>query len=394
MINKRGLKPTIFLLKNRRGISSIIATLLLILLTITILGVLWLIVRNITSSASEGISLGGITLDLKIQKVSIIQNNISVLVQRQQGEGNLVGINFVVYDGYNYENIKKNTTLEIYEGKEYIFPVSDVNINLIKTISVAPIYLSNSGVERTGRITDTYTFGEDTPGSGTGELICGDGTCNVGETVASCPADCLLGPVCGNSALESGEQCDDGNTNNGDGCSSTCQDEVLGTVCGNDICELGETTSSCLNDCPSQTCIPTTCLLANYQCGAAPDGCGGALNCGPCSGDTFCNIYFQCESYQMVNNGTILSVWPSGAALYFDSENLPKSEIELIAYNDGLHYIRFPPGSSQPGCIRIALADYILENNRSYIELYSVANIASGNNYEIWNGQQGCLNAL
>ena len=32
-------------------------------------------------------------------------------------------------------------------------------------------------------------------------------------------------PVCGNSAVEAGEQCDDGNTANGDGCSSVCQTE-------------------------------------------------------------------------------------------------------------------------------------------------------------------------
>ena len=34
------------------------------------------------------------------------------------------------------------------------------------------------------------------------------------------------GSVCGNGAVESGEQCDDGNTVGGDGCSSTCQAEA------------------------------------------------------------------------------------------------------------------------------------------------------------------------
>ena len=36
-----------------------------------------------------------------------------------------------------------------------------------------------------------------------------------------------VGPVCGNSVIESGETCDDGNVVNGDGCSSTCQTEVV-----------------------------------------------------------------------------------------------------------------------------------------------------------------------
>jgi serine protease len=37
------------------------------------------------------------------------------------------------------------------------------------------------------------------------------------------------GAVCGNGAVEAGEQCDDGNTTSGDGCSSTCQTEGTGT---------------------------------------------------------------------------------------------------------------------------------------------------------------------
>lgn len=36
-----------------------------------------------------------------------------------------------------------------------------------------------------------------------------------------------VGPVCGNSIVETGETCDDGNTDSGDGCSSTCQTEVV-----------------------------------------------------------------------------------------------------------------------------------------------------------------------
>ena len=59
-------------------------------------------------------------------------------------------------------------------------------------------------------------------GSGSGSGSAGDiGTCreNCGEAP---PAD----PVCGNSAVEAGEQCDDGNTIDGDGCSSSCRIEV------------------------------------------------------------------------------------------------------------------------------------------------------------------------
>ena len=42
----------------------------------------------------------------------------------------------------------------------------------------------------------------------------------------------VVDAICGNNAVESGEQCDDGNTTDGDGCSSTCQYETAGTAMG------------------------------------------------------------------------------------------------------------------------------------------------------------------
>lgn len=47
----------------------------------------------------------------------------------------------------------------------------------------------------------------------------------VQETV-----EVIVGPVCGNATLETGEQCDDGNAVNGDGCSSICQKEITADV--------------------------------------------------------------------------------------------------------------------------------------------------------------------
>ncbi|HEX5036662.1 MAG TPA: SBBP repeat-containing protein [bacterium] len=63
-------------------------------------------------------------------------------------------------------------------------------------------------------------------------------------------------PVCGNGAIEVGEQCDDGNLANGDGCSAACVNEVVPS-CGDGIPQTGEAcddgntddTDECKNDC-------------------------------------------------------------------------------------------------------------------------------------------------
>jgi|GEM_PF-1200907 len=51
---------------------------------------------------------------------------------------------------------------------------------------------------------------------------CGDGACNGSEVCTTCPGDCGS-CVCGNGAVEVGEQCDDGNTTPYDGCDENCQ---------------------------------------------------------------------------------------------------------------------------------------------------------------------------
>ncbi len=48
----------------------------------------------------------------------------------------------------------------------------------------------------------------------------------LGRAADGVPANCRLGPRCGDSQVNGPEQCDDGNTRSGDGCSSVCRWEA------------------------------------------------------------------------------------------------------------------------------------------------------------------------
>jgi hypothetical protein len=97
--------------------------------------------------------------------------------------------------------------------------------------------------------------------SGSGPM-CGNGTCEAGETASSCATDCAAlsascKGICGKQA-PSGCFCDDLCQQNGD----CCTDKALvcggasGPICGNGTCEVGESSTSCASDCPasSSTC--------------------------------------------------------------------------------------------------------------------------------------------
>ena len=77
--------------------------------------------------------------------------------------------------------------------------------------------------------------------------VCGNGTCETGETPATCLQDChatIPAAVCGNHVCELGETTAS--------CPGDCPVSA-GPVCGNRVCEAGETTATCPLDCPPAT---------------------------------------------------------------------------------------------------------------------------------------------
>ena len=113
--------------------------------------------------------------------------------------------------------------------------------------------------------------------------VCGNGSCESGETTTSCPSDCKSGPMCGNGSCESGET--------PSSCPSDCQS---GPVCGNGSCESGETSTSCPSDCKATaTCGDGVCAAGEQnscakdctnsgKSGGCVAGAPGAKGCAGC----------------------------------------------------------------------------------------------------------------
>ncbi len=106
-----------------------------------------------------------------------------------------------------------------------------------------------------------------------GDPVCGDGKCEAPETSDSCTADCLIGgtAVCGDSKCEAPET--------SDSCPADCL--IGGTVCGDSKCEAPETSDSCPDDC-----------LVTSQCG---DGaCEGTETAASCPADCSVDVPLAC----------------------------------------------------------------------------------------------------
>jgi hypothetical protein len=102
-----------------------------------------------------------------------------------------------------------------------------------------------------------------------------DGASDDGSSLTSCtPNTCpSMGFTCGK---------------NGDGCGGVldCGTCTAPALCG------GGGFSKCGVITPAadsgSICAPTTCMALGFDCGPAPDGCGGLLQCGPCTAPETC----------------------------------------------------------------------------------------------------------
>jgi len=160
-------------------------------------------------------------------------------------------------------------------------------------------------------------------------VVCGDGTCNGGESCSSCFADCGACIVCGDGSCNGGEEC--GTTDNYPECNDDCgvcpPPPPPPPVCGDGTCNGGESCSSCFADCGAcEYCGDGTCdgtedcgdtnnaPECNADCGACPycgDGtCNGDETCSTCSddcGSCVCNSDADCNDNNVCTSDTCLS---------------------------------------------------------------------------------------
>ena len=151
-----------FKMKNKKGLSTIIATIMMILFVLIASGVVWVTIQNILSEETEDMSSGLDRITLSIVGSSVKMDdpedstNISLIINRDIGEGKLTKVKIIIYNdaGESYsEDINASTLSELGSRK---FSISKGGLTEINKISVAPIIESASGKETLKGIVNTY----------------------------------------------------------------------------------------------------------------------------------------------------------------------------------------------------------------------------------------------
>jgi parallel beta-helix repeat protein len=208
-----------------RGLSTIVATLLIILLVLVAVAFLWAVVRGVIKGNAEQVSLGKFTLDLKIKNVvrDVNENSMDVKMKRNPGKGQFSGLAFIVEDEENSEvfDILNSSLYELEERTFNITLSSAMNVSELKKLSVAPIFTLKSGKEVIGEIADVYFFPpniETNLGTNeTNETNCTDNCSSLGY-------ECEIQTVC-----ETSVNC--GSCSGGDICSGGICVQCIGVGC-------------------------------------------------------------------------------------------------------------------------------------------------------------------
>ena len=82
----------------KRGQSSIITIVLIILITMVAIIIFWNVVRGIIKEQSEDIDTGALTVNMEIDKQKSTLIPLSISIERNAGEGNVTGMKFVIED--------------------------------------------------------------------------------------------------------------------------------------------------------------------------------------------------------------------------------------------------------------------------------------------------------
>ncbi len=424
---------------NKRGLSRVVTTILLILLIIGAIAGIWVTINNFISKGSESLTFGNVGLDVAIKSAYINEsdNIATIKITRNIGvsKENITAIKFIVEDPRNSEiftiPVKDFGELSVRSFDLNLSKNGILNISNIYKISIAPVYISDSsGKKTTAPITSSFDIGEITKiiteikvcqtnsDCGTDQWIDGSEICNSGSTgvlkykkIYECfgapngfcqqKTEALPFLTCSGSEI-----CYAGN------CQSpykACTPQNVTQDCGKSgfvgfpSCNPLPPPEQIIQDYDSFDCINNTCqesiVSQVIQDCPAPQICSTSQGSPECFSPLECTVNEDCPlgkicvsgncttEYAAIN-GTISSIWPFNVGEYFDSPSLPK----IMGTVDYRGYSIIFPGSSETRCLKIN--EYVYPNStsdNSYIRLNKAkTNISSGDSFQIWETQYGC----
>ena len=151
-----------YIIQNKKGLSAIITTLLIVLLVLVAVGIVWAVVRNIITTGAEGVELGAACLYIDIQATTVdctTPSACDITLERSgTADDEIAGVKMIFRDSTNVASssiIPSVGNIERLVGK----PIIDLDSTLAApdSLEITPYFLDGSGNEQLC-ITTTKSF--------------------------------------------------------------------------------------------------------------------------------------------------------------------------------------------------------------------------------------------
>lgn len=149
-------------MENKRGLSAIVATLIIILLVLVAVGIIWVVVRNLIQEGAEQIDVSTKCIAVDVRAVGVVESagNYSVTLRRFAGGETIGGVKIALFSETDNSGVlggfnESTTLLGELETKTDTFTTTVIGANRLEfTI----YFLDESGNERLCSQTSSYSF--------------------------------------------------------------------------------------------------------------------------------------------------------------------------------------------------------------------------------------------
>lgn len=154
---------------NKKGLSTIVATLLIILLTLVAVGIIWIVVRNVVQGGADQVEIDAMCLEANVEATRVdyaAPATTMVTVYRNGGDDPLAGIKLVFTESDGSENLVEdwplddvapNDPLDALEARE-IGPFDLSGMTDPTKVSVVVYFKDSSGNEQLCSTANQLTF--------------------------------------------------------------------------------------------------------------------------------------------------------------------------------------------------------------------------------------------
>ena len=145
---------------NKRGLSAVVTTLIIILLVLVAVGIVWVVVRNVIEQGAEQIDISTKCVAVDVRAVGVVPaggDNYIVTLERKSGGGDIGGVKLNIFNSTsNSGPIDFGTTLV--ELATETQTVSANGVTGATRMQYTVFFISESGTEQLCSITTPFEF--------------------------------------------------------------------------------------------------------------------------------------------------------------------------------------------------------------------------------------------